>query len=54
MLYEVITYSCSTYPDCDYAVWNEPIAEPCPSCGWPVLRPRENWYRYAGALLAVV
>jgi DNA topoisomerase-1 len=32
-----IFYSCSTYPDCDYATWNEPIAEPCPSCGWPVL-----------------
>lgn len=32
-----IFYSCSTYPKCDYAVWNEPIAEPCPSCGWPVL-----------------
>lgn len=32
-----IFYSCSTYPDCDYAVWNEPVAEPCPRCGWPVL-----------------
>jgi DNA topoisomerase-1 len=32
-----IFYSCSTYPDCDYAIWNEPVAEPCPSCGWPVL-----------------
>ncbi len=32
-----IFYSCSTYPKCDYAVWNEPIAEPCPQCGWPVL-----------------
>jgi len=32
-----IFYSCSTYPRCDYAVWNEPIAEPCPQCGWPVL-----------------
>ncbi|WP_428610060.1 type I DNA topoisomerase [Sedimenticola sp.] len=32
-----VFYSCSTYPDCDYATWNEPIAEPCPSCGWPVL-----------------
>ncbi len=32
-----VFYSCSTYPACDYAVWNEPIAEPCPSCGWPVL-----------------
>ncbi len=32
-----IFYSCSTYPDCDYATWNEPLAEPCPSCGWPIL-----------------
>jgi len=30
-------YSCSTYPKCDYALWNEPIAESCPQCGWPVL-----------------
>ncbi|MBK1645913.1 DNA topoisomerase I [Thiocapsa imhoffii] len=32
-----IFYSCSTYPKCDYAVWDEPIAEPCPRCGWAVL-----------------
>jgi len=32
-----IFYSCSRYPDCDYAVWNEPINEPCPDCGWPML-----------------
>ncbi|KAA6183865.1 type I DNA topoisomerase [Thiohalocapsa marina] len=32
-----IFYSCSTYPKCDYALWNEPLNEPCPSCGWPVL-----------------
>ncbi|MCP5318446.1 MAG: type I DNA topoisomerase [Chromatiaceae bacterium] len=32
-----VFYSCSTYPTCDYAVWNEPVAEPCPNCGWPVL-----------------
>lgn len=32
-----VFYSCSTYPECDYAIWNEPIAEPCPSCGWPIL-----------------
>jgi len=30
-------YSCSTYPKCDYAVWNEPLAEPCPTCAWPIL-----------------
>jgi DNA topoisomerase-1 len=32
-----VFFSCSTYPSCDYATWNEPIAEPCPQCGWPVL-----------------
>ncbi len=32
-----VFYSCSTYPACDYATWNEPIAEPCPRCGWPIL-----------------
>jgi len=32
-----VFYSCSTYPACDYAVWNEPVAEPCPRCGWPIL-----------------
>ena len=30
-------YSCSTYPKCDYAVWNPPLAEPCPTCAWPIL-----------------
>ncbi|MDX1595133.1 MAG: DNA topoisomerase, partial [Gammaproteobacteria bacterium] len=30
-------YSCSTYPKCDYAVWNPPLAEPCPVCAWPIL-----------------
>jgi DNA topoisomerase-1 len=32
-----VFYSCSSYPRCDYAVWNEPIAEPCPKCHWPIL-----------------
>lgn len=30
-------YSCNTYPKCKYAVWNPPIAEPCPKCNWPLL-----------------
>jgi DNA topoisomerase-1 len=30
-------YSCSTYPDCSYAVWNPPLNEPCPNCAWPLL-----------------
>ncbi len=35
--YGKLFYSCNTYPDCDYAVWNPPINEPCPQCGWPIL-----------------
>ncbi len=35
--YGKVFYSCSTYPDCKYAVWNPPLAEPCPKCGWPIL-----------------
>ena len=32
-----VFYSCGDYPKCDYAIWNEPVAEPCPSCNWPIL-----------------
>jgi len=32
-----IFYSCSTYPKCNYAVWNQPIAELCPKCKWTML-----------------
>lgn len=35
--YGKIFYSCERYPDCDYAIWNEPINEPCPNCKWPLL-----------------
>jgi len=32
-----IFFSCSGYPKCEYATWNEPVEEPCPRCGWPIL-----------------
>ena len=35
--YGKVFYSCARYPDCKYAVWNLPLAQPCPSCGWPIL-----------------
>ena len=35
--FQKIFYSCSTYPDCNYAVWNEPINKKCPKCSWPIL-----------------
>lgn len=28
-----VFYSCSAYPKCKNALWNKPIASPCPSCG---------------------
>jgi len=31
-----IFFSCERYPDCSYAIWNEPIKEPCPLCDWPI------------------
>ncbi len=32
-----IFFSCDTYPACDYALWDEPLNETCPECGWPIL-----------------
>jgi len=25
-------YGCNKYPDCEFASWNKPVAEPCPDC----------------------
>ncbi|HEV2499538.1 MAG TPA: type I DNA topoisomerase [Terriglobia bacterium] len=30
-------YGCSRYPDCKFTAWDKPVAEPCPSCGSPIL-----------------
>ena len=32
-----VFFSCERYPKCDYAIWNQPINEPCPECKWPIL-----------------
>ena len=32
-----VFYSCSRYPDCKYAIWNEPVAQACPKCAWPLM-----------------
>lgn len=37
-----IFYSCALYPKCDYALWNEPMAKPCPKCSWPILTVKET------------
>ncbi|HZU12062.1 MAG TPA: type I DNA topoisomerase [Chloroflexota bacterium] len=28
-----IFYGCGNYPNCDFALWDRPIPEPCPHCG---------------------
>jgi len=35
--YGKIFYSCNRYPACKYALWDQPINEPCPKCGYPVI-----------------
>ncbi|HEB02207.1 MAG TPA: DNA topoisomerase I, partial [Nitrospirae bacterium] len=30
-------WSCANYPKCKYAIWNKPVAEPCPKCKAPFL-----------------
>jgi DNA topoisomerase-1 len=32
-----IFYGCNRYPDCDYAVWDYPVAKECPECGSKIL-----------------
>ena len=37
-----VFYSCENYPTCDYALWNAPINEPCPTCNWSLLTIKES------------
>ena len=27
-------YGCENYPQCDFVVWDKPVAEECPECGY--------------------
>lgn len=35
--YGTFFYACANYPKCKYAISNEPLTGPCPTCGWPIL-----------------
>ncbi|UCF88857.1 MAG: type I DNA topoisomerase [bacterium] len=35
-------YGCSSYPKCDFAVWDEPVQTPCPVCEFPVMTRRST------------
>ena len=28
-----IFFSCSRYPECEFATWQRPLPQPCPNCG---------------------
>jgi DNA topoisomerase-1 len=30
-------YGCNRYPECDFALWDEPVSGPCPICNNPLL-----------------
>jgi DNA topoisomerase-1 len=32
-----VFFGCANYPDCDFTLWNKPVAEKCPDCGAPFL-----------------
>lgn len=32
-----IFYGCNRYPECDFALWDEPVPGPCPVCNFPLL-----------------
>jgi DNA topoisomerase-1 len=40
-------YACSRYPDCKFALWDRPLARPCPNCGAQFLV--EKFARHSGA-----
>jgi DNA topoisomerase I len=36
-------YGCSTYPTCDFSLWQKPLPKPCPDCGGIVVfKPRKK------------
>jgi DNA topoisomerase-1 len=37
-----VFYSCSTWPKCDYALWDEPVNQPCPKCHWPLIVKKQS------------
>jgi DNA topoisomerase I len=35
-----VFYGCSNYPTCNFAVWEQPVPEPCPKCGSLMVIPK--------------
>ncbi|HAZ11803.1 MAG: DNA topoisomerase I [Bdellovibrionales bacterium GWA2_49_15] len=41
-----VFYGCSSYPDCNKALWSLPHAFECPACGYPIMC--EKWSKKRG------
>ncbi|AKM84671.1 MAG: topoisomerase I, DNA topoisomerase I protein [candidate division Kazan bacterium GW2011_GWA1_50_15] len=39
-----IFWGCSKYPKCDFASWEEPLKEPCPTCRGLMTKPAKKGY----------
>ncbi len=35
--YGKMFYSCNRYPQCKFALWDLPVEQPCPKCGFPLV-----------------
>src|SRR3989454_435120 len=35
-------FGCLRYPECDYSVWNKPVAVACPACGFVGMEERQS------------
>jgi len=40
-------YGCENYPNCDFVVWDKPVAEACPECGYVGAEAKSNKTRGA-------
>jgi len=40
-------YGCSNYPACDFVIWDKPVAEACPECGYVGAEMKSNKTRGA-------
>jgi len=37
-----IFYGCTKWPDCDFALWDEPVNKTCPQCGSLLVKAKKN------------
>jgi DNA topoisomerase-1 len=42
-----IFYGCENYPNCDFVVWDKPVKETCPECGYEGAEAKQNKTRGA-------